>query len=109
MLDPLKSALSDFLHLSKDALHVHFGIAAYLFFLVFFRRRPASAIPWLAVLVLELINEALDIAYALGHRGQLLRVLLGTLKDVVNTMLWPTVLFLVLRWRAHRRRRGTGA
>lgn len=97
MLDPLKTALSDLLHLSKDALHVHLGIGIYLVATLLLRRPLGSWLPWLIVLALELINEALDLAHHLRRGGIEPAGLLDSVKDIINTMLWPTVLLIALR------------
>ena len=101
MLNPLKTELSQFFQLSKDALHVHLGLVAFLVAMVLLRRGPSSVIPWLAVLVLELLNEVLDFIRWHNTAGFMLA---ESFKDVLNTMFWPTVVlvlarFTPLRWR----------
>lgn len=90
MLNSLKTDLSAFLHLSKDALHIHLGLVVYLVVMLTLARGRRSWLPWLAVLSLELVNELLDIF----HHGLSVAGLGGSLKDIVNTMLWPTVLLV---------------
>lgn len=97
MLEPFKAALSDFLHLSKDALHIHFGIAAYLIASALFRRPAGSLLPWLVVLGLELVNEGLDLAHDIRYGGLDLWGIGAGIKDILNTMFWPTALMLALR------------
>lgn len=96
MLNQLKTDLSEFIGLSKDALHVHLGLVVMLVAMVVFRKSPASIVPWLAVLAVELVNEALDVFH--WHDGHLDFSAWGGLKDVVNTMLWPTVILLLARY-----------
>jgi hypothetical protein len=105
MLNPLKTDLSQLLHLSRDALHVHFGLLIMLLAIVVLRKSPASVIPWLCVLVLELANEALDLLH--DHQGLAHFSGLGTLKDIVNTMLWPTIILLLARYTKVLRRTRT--
>ena len=99
MLNALKTDLSQFLHLSRDALHIHLGLLVMLLVVIVLRKSPASFVPWLCVLGLELLNETLDLLHA--HQGL---SLLGGLKDIVNTMLWPTVILLLARYTKVLRR-----
>jgi hypothetical protein len=105
MLNPLKTDLSQFLHLSKDALHVHLGLLVMLLVVIVLRKSPASLVPWLCVLGFELVNEVLDLLH--WHNGRLQFSLLGGLKDIVNTMLWPTIILLLARYTGVLRRTRT--
>ena len=101
MLNALKTNLSEFLHLSKDALHIHLGLAIYLIVFLTLSRGRRHWLPWATVLAFELVNEAVDIF----HHGPSTAELGGSAKDIVNTMLWPTVLLVgthILLRRAHR-------
>ncbi|MEQ9637819.1 MAG: hypothetical protein RLW68_17290 [Devosia marina] len=95
MLNTLKTEITEILQLSRDALHIHVGLAFYLAAMLVLRRGPASWLPWFALLGLEIFNEALDT----WHHGQVHLDLNGSAKDIVNTMFWPTVLLLAFRWR----------
>lgn len=103
MLEPFKTALSETLHLSKDALHVHLGLLIYLVAAGLTRRSLGSFVPWLILLVLEAINEGFDLLHDLRHGGLNARSLLPGLKDGVNTMFWPTVLLVAVRFGLLRR------
>ena len=96
MLNFLKTELSELVGLSKDALHVHLGLLVFLLAIVIFRRSAASLVPWTCVLVLQLVNEAVDTFH--WHNGVLDFDLRESLKDMVNTMLWPTLLLLLTRF-----------
>lgn len=101
MLNALKTDLSELLHLSKDALHVHLGLAIYLIVFLTLSQGRRHWLPWATVLAFELVNEAVDIF----HHGLSTAELGGSAKDIVNTMLWPTVLVVgthMLLRRAHR-------
>ena len=74
MYNAFKTQLSDLLGISKDALHIHLGLAIYLIVVVVFRRPLASWVPWLALLGFEIVNEfmpgsstASDMAEMNGH------------------------------------------
>jgi hypothetical protein len=82
--------------LAKDALHVYFGLALFLAVRLIWRWRFGWLLAWLAVVVLALGGEWLDL------RGE---ELMGALQpdsahwhDIWNTIFWPTVLALVGRW-----------
>jgi hypothetical protein len=104
MYDAIKTLLSETLGITKDALHIHIGLAIFLGVALVFRRSLASWLPWLVLLAFELANELMDVFY---WNGRGIGFDLGdSPKDVVNTMFWPTVVLLVARWL---RRRATGS
>ena len=83
--------------ISMDALHILVGFIAFLLSAGLLRRSIASPLPWLAVLIVELINEAYDLRVeqwpSLGSQ-------LGEgVKDVILTMALPTLIAAVVRWR----------
>tara|TARA_R100000365_G_C2681334_1_gene26638 strand:+ start:272 stop:496 length:225 start_codon:yes stop_codon:yes gene_type:complete len=61
MFKALKTELSEVLHLSKDALHIHLGLAIYLVVLLTLARGRRLCPPRATVLVFALFNEAVDI------------------------------------------------
>lgn len=82
--------------LAQDALHVHAGILVMLAAALVMRRPVSSPWPWLVVLLIELANEAIDLTnYMPGSRsiGEG-----GTIRDIWNTMLAPTILWLAARY-----------
>ncbi|HEU4969799.1 hypothetical protein [Sphingomonas sp.] len=83
------------LHLAKDALHVYVALALFLGSAALFRWPLKSWRPWLVVLVAALIGEAWDLRDSLTYHTAL--HLRGNLKDVLNTIFWPTVLVLLAR------------
>lgn len=100
MLNDLKTELTELFFLSRDALHIHIGLGIYVLAMLIFRRGPASLVPWLVVMAFELINEILDTFH--GHHIWFDAV--GAVRDVGNTMLWPTVALLMARWFGRKRR-----
>jgi hypothetical protein len=76
-------------------LHIHAGMAVLLFVRVLTGRSLATPWPLLAVYVAELANEIMDY-FAHGA------IMPDTLSDVLNTIFWPTVLFIGLRVRRAR-------
>lgn len=79
-------------------LHIHAGMAVLLVARVITGRSLATPWPLLAVYVAELANEVMD--YFIHGR-----VMPDTLSDVLNTVFWPTVLFMGLRTRRARQDR----
>lgn len=83
-----KDAVKSFLHLSPDALHIHTGLLLFLGIALLLRteRRWVQALGGL--LLLCLLGEFIDLSSAYA-RGRTLRWM-DSLRDIVNTMLWPT-------------------
>ena len=76
----------------EDLLHVHMGLLIFVFFAVVLRRRMHSVWPVSAVVIFALLNEVVDSLNPGWVFG-------SSALDVINTVLWPTVLFLVARRR----------
>lgn len=83
--------------LSMDGLHVIAGVVLQLAFARFLRSSVARAWPLAAVFLLELANEIYDFTVELWPS---LGMQLGEgAKDILLTMLLPTLLFVVARAR----------
>lgn len=91
----IKEFLVGLSDLSKDALHVHIAVLLYLGACVLFRWKVRDARPWLLVLTIALVNEALDLRYRYAITQELLWP--DSVHDMLNTMALPTALFLVAR------------
>ncbi|TDU69282.1 hypothetical protein EI77_02933 [Prosthecobacter fusiformis] len=95
-IQSLKLTLVSAVGLSKDALHVHIGLAVFVLVMVIFKRPLRSLIPWLAAFGIACLGEAVDMRddlSSLGHwRWQ------ASLHDVMNTAFWPTAFFLLARF-----------
>ena len=99
-----KEALSRWVGLSHDALHMHVGLALFLLFAYLLRRyrwgmRAALGL----VLALEIaneINDAIDWVRWTGAPNYI-----ETARDIASTMLWPVVLAVGLTvWRRQQAR-----
>jgi hypothetical protein len=101
MYNTLKTDLATFLGISKDALHIHLGLAIFVALMLILRRAPSSLLPWLGVLAFELVNEAMDIFH--WHEGAFSFEVGDSLKDLINTMIWPTLIMLAFKAAAVRR------
>ena len=80
---------------SMDALHVIAGLLVFLLASVLLKKGFASALPWLAVLALELCNEAFDL-HAEQWPNRTMQFGEGA-KDILLTMALPTLLMVVSR------------
>ena len=81
--------------LSKDALHVYFGLIVFLGAMFLTRRKPKSLLPLVAVALLSMLGEALDARddlRSLGYwRWQ------ASVHDIWNTLFWPVVFWTLIR------------
>ena len=83
--------------ISMDALHILAGFLIFILVAQLTRRSIASLVPWVALVTLELANEAYDLhaelwpdrASQLGEGA----------KDILLTMALPTLLMLLARLR----------
>jgi hypothetical protein len=87
------------LGVSMDALHVIVGFILFLAAARLFRRPTSSLIPWFALLLIELANEAYDLHVELWPN---LSTQLGEgAKDILLTMALPTLILIIARVRPH--------
>ncbi|MGF1549932.1 MAG: hypothetical protein ACFBQW_05295 [Sphingomonadaceae bacterium] len=92
-----KDWLSDLSGLSKDALHIYAALLVQLAAAALLRRSLASPLPWLAVLVFLLANEAVDLWFdPLEDEVKPWKVQ-GLVVDLANTLLAPTLLLVIAR------------
>jgi len=85
-----KNLLNFLLPLSADALHVHVGLGLFIAVLTLMKDKPQRfVVAFGAVLAICLAGEILDVLYDY-HAGNPLRWR-NSMKDIVNTMLWPTI------------------
>jgi hypothetical protein len=82
-------------------LHIHAGMAVLLTVRVLSGRSLATPLPLLAVYIAEIANEIMD--YFVHGRW-----MPDTQSDILNTIFWPTVLFVGLRIRRARAPREAG-
>jgi hypothetical protein len=81
--------------LSRDALHILFGIGGHLLAAIVLRRALASRLPWLCVLVAEALNELWDLNYEDWPDRPMWP---ESVQDLWVTMLVPTVVMIVARY-----------
>ena len=81
-----------------DTLHVHAGLTVFLIGFVATRRLDRRNVyAWLLVLGLELLNKVLDASEWIAWTGHVNWLELA--EDLANTILWPSVLLVGMRFR----------
>jgi hypothetical protein len=91
----IKLMVVSFTGLEKDALHIYIGLSVFLGFAAVFRQPLRAPGPWLAVLVVAVCGELLDLRDDLASLGHWRWK--TSLHDILNTLFWPTVLFVLAR------------
>ncbi len=91
----VKTAMSEYTGAQEDLLHVHFGLLIFVVAAVVLGKRLHSPLPVLVVWVFAVANEIVDCFAAQW------RIDASTL-DILNTVIWPTVIYFVARYRSAR-------
>jgi hypothetical protein len=106
-----KGMLTQLFGMERDHLHVHLGLAAFFFVAILLHRRERNLLyAWLAVLVLQVINEALDARDWMRWTGTINWS--EPVKDTVLTLFWPSVIVLagprIVRWQSPAKEQKNG-
>ncbi|MGV1681740.1 hypothetical protein [Sphingopyxis sp. NJF-3] len=89
----LSGAIGDRTGASDSLLHVHGGLAVMFLARLLTRRSLATWTPFLIVLLIALLKEAADrVAHGMWR-------LPDSIFDLLNTIFWPFILMIGLRWR----------
>jgi hypothetical protein len=91
----IKLAIMAATDLSRDALHIYAGLTACLAASLIFRRPLRSLVPLSAAIAIAVFVEMLDLRDDLVTFGYWR--LKASLHDIVNTIFWPLVLFVLAR------------
>jgi hypothetical protein len=91
-----KHEVVQFAALSKDALHIYVGLVVFLAVAAFARKGLRSTVALLAVLVVAVAGEALDLRDELRLRERV--SWWASVHDLLNTCFWPLVLWLLARY-----------
>lgn len=86
-----KRGLGEQLGASEALLHVHVGLLIFVVTALLLRRRMASVWPLAVVATLALVNEVID------WFGPSPAPLSRAVSDIINSVFWPLVLFLLAR------------
>lgn len=78
---------------TDTVLHIHAGMAVLLLARIVTRRSLGTFVPLSLVALAELANEVLDRLHYGSWRWW------DTVPDVINTLVWPTVICLAVRLR----------
>lgn len=90
----MKRQLGDWTGASQELLHVHVGLAIFVLSALLLQKKFRSPIPFGLVVLFALLNEVIDWFVAPSPNR------LEPLWDVLNTIFWPAILFLLARrWR----------
>ena len=92
----MKAWVEETTGLNMDALHVHAGILAQLFFALILRRSIGSVWPWLLLLAAQIGNEWWDLTYEIWPTRD--KQWAESIRDTWNTMLLPTLLLVLSRY-----------
>lgn len=91
-----KASLEAATGLSRDALHVHIGLAIFVAVRLVWRRGGGWLVAWLVALGFALGGEWFDLT------GEVMDNMrqpdAAHWHDIWNTMVWPTLLALIGRW-----------
>lgn len=88
-----KSSTTSWVGITNAECHIHAGLFIYLAACVILRKPMRSPVPLLIVILAELANEYLDRVSTGSWRWD------DTLHDILFTLLWPTIIFLLARFR----------
>lgn len=94
----VKEPIVLFFGMSRDALHIHLGLALFLLTAALFRGNPRRFLyAWIAVLAAQTVNELLDLHdwYQWTQHWNWRKSMI----DYMHTMLWPTILLIFLTRR----------
>lgn len=101
----MKIFILELTNLSRDAMHVHVGMAIFILIWMLWRWRGGRAIAWLFALAAALGGEYLDHSAYVGAVPDY--VWQEHWRDIFSTMLWPTLLAIfvgLLPYVSHQKR-----
>jgi len=91
-----KEAIRNHANLSQDALHIYAALLIFIAACLVFRWKPRDWKPWLLVFAVQCLNEYFDMRNSIADDGVI--YVWGNLKDMLNTMIAPTLLMLAARY-----------
>lgn len=91
----LKLTIISIVDLSKDAIHIHVGLAVFFLVVLLWKKGRFEIVCILPVLIIACLMEALDLRDDLNSLGYMRWS--ASIHDIVNTVLWPVVLTFFAR------------
>lgn len=92
----IKLILLSITGLSRDALHIYTGLITLFGAALVLHKPLRSSIPWLVVIWMGIVVESIDMYDDIAFRGYWRWN--ASLHDFLNTLLWPTVIFLLAKY-----------
>jgi hypothetical protein len=89
-----KTILAELFGATEDLLHLHAGLIIFFAAALLFRRRMCSRVPIALVYIFAFANELIDLLSPGSDASRYEPAV-----DILNTVLWPTLLFLLARRR----------
>jgi len=91
----LKLHILDLVSLSRDAVHIHIGLAVFFMAVLLWEKGKVTLSCVVPVLVVAIGMELFDLYDNFGSTGSMRW--LNSLHDIINTILWP-VLIAMFFW-----------
>lgn len=82
--------------LSRDALHIYTGLITMFTAALILRRPLGTIVPLVMVMLVGALGETIDLYDDIAFRGYWRWN--ASLHDFLNTMFWPTIIFLLARY-----------
>ncbi|WP_206485095.1 hypothetical protein [Thalassotalea sp. G2M2-11] len=97
----IKLIILDLVDLSRDAIHIHIGLAVFLLAIIFWRRQQVDLWALVPVFLIACLMEALDLRDDLATFGYLRWS--ASLHDVINTVFWPTIAVITSKFLSSKK------
>ncbi len=98
----LKLQIVDFIGLSKDAIHIHIGPAAFVATIILWKKAKVTPICLIPVLLLAMGMESVDLYDDYKSVGYMRWS--NSIHDMINTLFWPVLIVLFFKFRQRRDR-----
>lgn len=93
VFEGIKTLITSFSHIQRDALHIHVGLVLFLVLSGLFRGPRRFRYALLVTAGLCLLGEVFDTAHSVDIGRRILWF--DSCKDVFNTLFWPVLLYLL--------------
>jgi hypothetical protein len=93
----VKIHVLSFFDLTKDAMHIYIGLSALFLWVLFSRKSLGLWRNLIPALIVAILMEAFDLRDDFNSFGHFRWR--ASLHDILNTMLWPTVIVVLHKFR----------